>query len=70
MQEKGKENRPVPRHHVYVLRCWQELDGTWRYTVEAADGRALPRRGFAARQALLAHLRDVLPQESSVDFLE
>ena len=53
------------KQHVYVLRCWRELDGSWRYTLEAVDGRPLARRGHTRREDLLAYLRTLLPEDAS-----
>ena len=58
------QDEPEFKHHVYVLRCWRELDGSWRYTLEAVDGRPLARRGFTRRAALLAYLRTQLPDDA------
>lgn len=65
MQEKGQDFKVENKHYVYLLRCWQEVDSSWRYTVEPVDDRSLPRRGFPnqAALALLAYLKTILPDK-------
>ena len=65
MQEKGQDSQANDRRHVYLLRCWQEPYGGWRYTLEAVDGRPLARRGHTRREDLLAYLRTLLPEDAS-----
>lgn len=62
MQTTGQDSKGNGGRQAYLLRCWQEADGYWRYSVEAVDGRSLPRRGFTSHIALLAHLQTILPQ--------
>ena len=55
------------RRQAYLLRCWQEADGSWRYSVESVDGRSWPRRGFANQADLLVYLQTILPQRQHPD---
>jgi hypothetical protein len=55
------ETENQPRRQVYLVRIWQESGHGWRYSVEPADGRDHPRRGFGSLPALLAYLDDTLP---------
>ncbi|MCA9956439.1 MAG: hypothetical protein H6652_07840 [Ardenticatenaceae bacterium] len=65
MQANEQYSQPQPKRQAYLVRCWQEIDGHWRYTVEPVDGRSLPRRGFSQLADLLAFLQTTLPGESS-----
>ncbi len=55
------------RRQAYLLRCWQEADGSWRYSVEPVDGRTWSRRGFARQADLLDFLQTILPQGQHLD---
>ena len=44
----------APRYHSYLLRCWSEGPGTWRFSVE--DPHTGERRGFIELAALVAFL--------------
>lgn len=61
MQAKKQYSQPQAKRQAYLVRCWQEIDGNWRYTVEPVDGRSLPRRGFTELADLLAYLQTVIP---------
>lgn len=63
MQEKKSDPQLHKKRHAYLLRCWQEEAGKWRFTLEAVDGRPVPRRGFSNQADLLAHLSTVLPND-------
>ncbi|MCA9928882.1 MAG: hypothetical protein KC419_10410 [Anaerolineales bacterium] len=63
MQGKKRDSQEKSRQLVYLLRCWQETNGSWRYAVEPVDGRSLPRRGFSHKPALLNHLNEILPND-------
>ncbi|MCB8965773.1 MAG: hypothetical protein H6660_02675 [Ardenticatenaceae bacterium] len=67
MQAKGQDSQINGSRQTYLLRCWQEVDGRWRYSVEPVDGRTLPRRGFPSQAALIAYLQTILPQEQHPD---
>lgn len=61
MQEKGQDSQANDRRQAYLLRCWQEPYGGWRYTLEPVDGRSAPRRGFPSQADLLTYLQTILP---------
>jgi len=67
MQTTGQDSKGNGGRQAYLLRCWQEADGCWRYSVEVVDGRSLPRRGFSSRANLLAHLHTALPRNLQPD---
>ena len=48
----------APRYHSYLLRCWSEGPGLWRYSVE--DPHTGERRGFTDMAALTAFLEAML----------
>jgi hypothetical protein len=43
-----------PRYHSYLLRCWSDGPGLWRFSVE--DPHTGQRRGFTEMAALVAFL--------------
>lgn len=51
----------APRYHAYVLRCWAETPGVWRFSVE--NPHTGERRGFGDMPALMAFLEATLCQE-------
>lgn len=63
MQANRPDSQKINRHQVYLVRCWQESDGSWRYAVEPVDGREAARHGFASQADLLAYLQAVLPDQ-------
>ncbi|MCA9982218.1 MAG: hypothetical protein KDD89_15345 [Anaerolineales bacterium] len=63
MQEKNPDSQAHKKRHAYLLRYWQEEAGQWRFTLEAVDGRPVPRRGFSNQADLLAYLSTVLPDD-------
>ncbi len=48
----------APRYHSYLLRCWSEGPGVWRFSVE--DPHTGKRRGFTEMAALIAFLETTL----------
>jgi len=44
----------APRYHSYLLRCWSEGPGVWRFSVE--DPHTGVRRGFTEMAALITFL--------------
>jgi hypothetical protein len=65
MQAKEQNSQANNKRQAYLLRCWQEADESWRYTVEPVDGRSLPRRGFPNQDDLLAYLQTILPSQNN-----
>ncbi len=51
----------APRYHSYLLRCWSEGPGVWRFSVE--DPHTGVRRGFTEMAALVAFLEATLCEE-------
>ncbi|MDJ0754977.1 MAG: hypothetical protein QNJ45_15750 [Ardenticatenaceae bacterium] len=47
---------------VYLLRCWQEPDGTWRYVIEVVNAQNGSRQGFSDLAELLVFLKMALPK--------
>ena len=54
-----------PRYHSYLLRCWSEGSGIWRFSVE--DPHTGARRGFSTMTALVAFLDTVLRAEEDAE---
>ena len=48
----------APRYHSFLLRCWSEGPGVWRFSVE--DPHTGQRRGFTDMAALTAFLEATL----------
>lgn len=48
----------APRYHSYLLRCWSEGPGVWRFSVE--DPHTGERRGFTEMAALITFLEATL----------
>ncbi|MCA9932892.1 MAG: hypothetical protein H6662_12000 [Ardenticatenaceae bacterium] len=65
MQAKGQDSQASDKRQAYLVRCWQEADARWRYSVEAVDGRSLPRRGFSSQNDLLIYLQNILPSQNN-----
>lgn len=62
MSKKGNQELGFSQKRcAYLLRYWQEIDGQWRFMLEAVDGRVIPLKGFADQANLLTHLSTVLP---------
>ena len=55
----------APRYHSYLLRCWSEGPGIWRFSVE--DPHTGARRGFTDMAALVAFLDATLCAEGSAE---
>lgn len=51
----------APQYHSYLLRCWSEGLGVWRFSVE--DPHTGKRRGFTEMAALVAFLEATLSDE-------
>ncbi len=51
----------APRYHSYLLRCWSEGSGVWRFSVE--DPHTGTRRGFTEMAALIAFLEATLCED-------
>ena len=54
-----------PRYHSYLLRCWSEGPGGWRFSVE--DPHTGARRGFVTMAALVAFLDATLCAEGDAE---
>ncbi len=54
----------APRYHSYLLRCWSDGPGIWRFSVE--DPHTAARRGFPTMAALVAFLDATLGAEEDV----
>lgn len=54
-----------PRYHSYLLRCWSDGPGRWRFSVE--DPHTGARRGFATMAALVAFLDATLCAEGEAE---
>ena len=52
----------APRYHSYLLRCWSEGPGIWRFSVE--DPHTGKRQGFTEMAALVAFLEATLCAEN------
>ncbi len=46
----------APRYQAYLLRCWADAPGSWRFSME--DPHTGERRGFADLNALMAFIQD------------
>lgn len=55
----------APRYHSYLLRCWSEGPGIWRFSVE--DPHTGARRGFTTMAALVAFLDATLCAEGEAE---
>jgi len=53
----------APRYHSYLLRCWSDGPGIWRFSVE--DPHTGARRGFTDMAALVAFLDATLCAEGN-----
>ena len=58
------QGRP-PRYHSYLLRCWSDGPGLWRFSVE--DPHTGARRGFLTMAALVAFLDATLGAEGEAE---
>ncbi len=54
-----------PRYHSYLLRCWSDGPGLWRFSVE--DPHTGARRGFLTMAALVAFLDATLGAEGEAE---
>src|SRR3954463_11945031 len=54
-----------PRYHSYLLRCWSDVPGRWRFSVE--DPHTGARRGFLTMAALVAFLDATLGAEGEAE---
>jgi hypothetical protein len=54
-----------PRYHSYLLRCWSDGPGLWRFSVE--DPHTGARRGFSAMATLVAFLEATLGAEEEAE---
>ena len=68
--ESGQRNRRVgERSHAFLLRCWQEPDGSlegeaaWRFSLFRIDNRREPK-GFTDLEAVLDYLRQILVENN------
>ena len=64
--ESGQRNRRVgERSHAFLLRCWQEPDGSlegeaaWRFSLTYINAKQV-KKGFANLESLTAYLQNVL----------
>jgi hypothetical protein len=55
----------APRYHSYLLRCWSDGPGIWRFSVE--DPHTGARRGFPTMAALVAFLDATLGAEEGAE---
>ena len=55
----------APRYYSYLLRCWSDGPGIWRFSVE--DPHTGARRGFTTLAALVAFLDATLCAEDAAD---
>ncbi len=51
------------RYRAFLLRCWQEEDNAWRFSVDEI-GRRAPRRGYTDLEAIVTFLEEELRKSS------
>ncbi len=58
----------TPRYRAYLLRCWADAPGGWRFSME--DPHTGERRGFADLASLMTFIQDTVcvehPDEMSL----